>query len=66
MDAFVLEVVSSAGTRKGGKTFWSEHAATLEAKRLVRTGKAIGVRILKADVSDTPCADVTKEEVAVA
>jgi hypothetical protein len=61
MNAYVLEIVTSAGTRKGGRTYWTEQAARRDAARLVRVGKAAHVRILRANVSDRPCADITAE-----
>ena len=61
MKAFLLEVVNSAGTRKGGRTYWTEQAARRDAERLVRTGKAASVRILRVNVSDRPCADIPAE-----
>lgn len=61
MEAFVLEVVSSGGSRKGGRTYWTEQSAKLDAERLVRTGKAARVRILRVQVSDRPCADISTE-----
>lgn len=61
MNAFLLEVVTSAGARKGGRTYWTEQAARRDAERLVRTGKAAHVRILRVVVSDRPCADIASE-----
>jgi len=61
MRAFLLEVVTSAGARKGGRTYWTEQAARRDAERLVRTGKAAQVRILPVNVSDRPCADISTE-----
>ena len=61
MKAFLLEVVNSAGTRKGGRTYWTEQAARRDAERLVRVGKAARVRILRVNVSDRPCADIAAE-----
>ena len=61
MNAFVLEVVNAAGTRKGGRTYWTEQAARRDAERLVRTKKAACVRILRVNVSDRPCADIDAE-----
>jgi hypothetical protein len=58
MKAFLLEVVSSAGARKGGRTYWTEQSARRDAERLVRTGRAARVRILLVNVSDRPCADI--------
>jgi hypothetical protein len=61
MNAFLLEVVNAAGTRKGGRTYWTERAARRDAERLVRIGKADRVRILRVSVSDRPCADISAE-----
>ena len=61
MNAFLLEVVNAAGTRKGGRTYWTEQAARRDAERLVRTKKAARVRILRVNVSDRPCADIAAE-----
>jgi hypothetical protein len=61
MNAFVLEVVNAAGTRKGGRTYWTEQAARRDAERLVRTGRAARVRILRVNVSDRPYADIPSE-----
>jgi hypothetical protein len=61
MNAFLLEVVNAAGTRKGGRTYWTEQAARRDAERLVRTKKAARVRILRVTVNDCPCADIAAE-----
>jgi predicted ATPase len=61
MRAFLLEVVTSTGARKGGRTYWTEKAARRDAERLVRTGKAAHVRVLPVNVSDRPCADIPTE-----
>ena len=61
MEAFVLEIVNSAGARKGGRTYWTKQSAKLDAERLVRTGKAARVRVLRAHVNDRPCADIPTE-----
>jgi hypothetical protein len=62
VDVFVLEIVTSSGTRRGGRTFWTEAAAVREAERLVRTGKAATVRVLIAAVRNRPAAEVTAPE----
>ena len=61
MIVFLLEVVNSGGTRKGGRIYCTESAARRDAERLVRVGKAAHVRILPVTVSDRPCADITAE-----
>jgi hypothetical protein len=56
MDAFVLEVIGSAGSRRGGRTFWTEQSAVREAERIVRSGKASNVRVLRAVIRERPVA----------
>lgn len=62
MIAFVLEVVDSAGVRRGGRTYWTRDAAIREAERLVRLNRAAKVRILEAAIRPRPVAEVPAVE----
>jgi len=62
MTAFVLEVVDSAGVRRGGRTYWTRDAAVREAERLVRLRKAAKVRVLEATIRPRPVAEVPTDD----
>ena len=62
MNAFVLEVVDSAGVKRGGRTFWTRDSAIREAERLVRLRRASSVRILEAAIRSRPIAEVPAAE----
>lgn len=62
MTAFVLEVVDSAGVRRGGRTYWTRDAAIREAERLVRLRRAATVRVLEATIRPRPVAEVPGNE----
>ena len=66
MNAFVLEVVDSAGVKRGGRTFWTRESAIREAERLVRLHRAARVRILEAAIRSRPIAEVPAADCAVA
>lgn len=60
--AYILETVGSAGTRRGGRTYWTRTAAIREAERRVRTGAALSVRVLRLRVAEKPEAVIPSQE----
>jgi len=50
MDGFLLEVLTGRRWHRDGRTYWTRKAAETEAARLLRTGKAVRVRILSVVV----------------
>ena len=62
MDAFIFESLFSSGWKRGGETYWTLETAKIEARRLVRRGRARQVRILPLSVGLEPVATVPESE----
>lgn len=62
MQGYVLERVTSGAVRRDGQLYWSMSAATREAERLVRAGRAASVRLLLVTVRYRPVAVVPDTE----
>jgi len=54
MTAFLLETLAGRTWRRDGRLFWTRTNAEREARRILRRGKAVEVRILPTEVSHEP------------
>ncbi len=67
MSGFLLETLAGRTWKRDGQTFWTRVDAEREAKRTLRRGKAVMVRVLPVEVGteavSTFSADAAKQEV---
>ncbi len=54
MTAFLLETLAGRTWKREGRLLWTRDDAEREAKRILRRGKAVEVRILQVEVGHEP------------
>lgn len=54
MRGFILETLAGRSWRREGMTYWTQEDAMREAKRVLRRGKAVEVRILRINIEADP------------
>ncbi len=58
MKAFLLETLLTRGWRRGGEIYWTQEDAAEAGSSMIRRGVARRVRILPAEVSLEPSAEL--------
>lgn len=62
MSGFLLETLAGSSWRRDGRTYWTRECAEREARRVLRRGKAVEVRILPVDVGSEAVDTFSKQE----
>ena len=60
VDGYLLETLASGSWRRCNTTYWTFDEAVADAKRFIRRGRAIRVRILPLEFNPQAVADVAK------